>query len=60
MAKNRCLEEGMISSITQLRKKPPPVATLPWKSSNPFRNKQAGRKAISCATNVVLDTVASD
>ena len=48
----------MNSLQTQLRKKPPPVDVLPWKFGNPFINNQAGRKALSCATNDVLYTVA--
>ena len=43
---------------TQLRKNPPPVATMPWNSGNPFSNNQSGRKYYSCANNDVLDTVA--
>ena len=39
-------------------KKITPVAALPWKFGNPFRNNQAVRKSISCVTNSVLDTVA--
>ena len=45
----------MNSLRTQLRKKTPSVAALPWKFSNPFRNNQSGRKALSRATNSVLD-----
>ena len=43
---------------TQLRKKPPPIAALPWKFGSPFNNNQTGRKYLSCDTNDVLNTVA--
>ena len=48
----------MNSLRTQLRNKPPPVATLTWKFGNPLRDSQSGRKSLSRYTNAVLDTVA--
>ena len=58
IAKNGCLEEVMDSLQTQFRKKSPIVSELPQKFGNPSRNNQSGRKALSSATNSVLDTVA--
>ena len=48
----------MDSLQTQFRKKSPIVSELPQKFGNPSRNNQSGRKALSSATNSVLDTVA--
>ena len=48
----------MDSLQTQFRKKSPIVSELPQKFGNPSRNNQSGKKALSSATNSVLDTVA--
>ena len=42
---------------THLHNKPLPVSLFPRKFGNPFRNNKSGRKALSFATNSVLDTV---